>query len=179
MSSVTFEVLRWHIASYLRVADVTCILANVSDRVLDGIFDCVHYKQPHGLKTDVISTCGDECDDGEIIEDVSNHLFDILKTHNFANIIMQRYRNGRLHHDTEPAVVRDSGYRAWYSNGKLHRCDLPAIQVTGDNNLHVWMQHDKIHHENGPTVTYLQLGTYCLHYWLNDICVGREDIIEP
>lgn len=41
----------------------------------------------------------------------------------------RKYYNSsnQLHREEGPAVIRDSGSRAWYQNGKLHRLDGPAV----------------------------------------------------
>ncbi len=43
-------------------------------------------------------------------------------------IIKKHYHNGKLHHETEPALVDERGTKYWYHHGQLHRLDGPAIE---------------------------------------------------
>lgn len=64
------------------------------------------------------------------------------------------YRNGVLHRDGAPAVVRNDGGWSWYQKGVEHRVGGPAT-FDGDR-CYYWMQHGKLHNHNGPA--FIELG---------------------
>ena len=60
------------------------------------------------------------------------------------------YKNGLLHREDGPAVVKADGTKEWYLNGKFHRVDGPAIErVNGDRE---WYRHGQCHREDGPAI---------------------------
>jgi len=60
------------------------------------------------------------------------------------------YKNGELHRDGGPAVVRGN-IEEWYQHGKLHRDDGgPAVEIK--NGTKYWYQHGKLHRDDGPAV---------------------------
>lgn len=64
----------------------------------------------------------------------------------------RKYYNSsnQLHREEGPAVILESGSRAWYQNGKLHRLEGPAITwYTGE--LEYW-QDGQQHRLDGPAV---------------------------
>ena len=64
----------------------------------------------------------------------------------------RKYYNSsnQLHREEGPAVIRDSGSRAWYQNGKLHRLAGPAI-IWYSGELEYW-QDGQRHRLDGPAV---------------------------
>jgi hypothetical protein len=52
------------------------------------------------------------------------------------------YRNGKLHRDDGPAVIKPDGTQEWYKEGKLHRDDGPAVIYT--SNISNWNKDGKI-----------------------------------
>ena len=40
--------------------------------------------------------------------------------------IVRWFKNGNLHRDNDPAVIRSNDTLFWYKNGRLHRTDGPA-----------------------------------------------------
>ena len=59
------------------------------------------------------------------------------------------YKNGELHRDGGPAVVRGN-IEEWYQNGLLHRDGGPAVEIK--NGTKYWYQHGKLHRDDGPAV---------------------------
>ena len=62
----------------------------------------------------------------------------------------RKYYNSsnQLHREEGPAVILDSGSRAWYQNGKLHRLAGPAI-IWYSGELEYW-QDGQLHRLDGP-----------------------------
>lgn len=52
------------------------------------------------------------------------------------------YRNGKLHRDDGPAVIKPDGTQEWYKEGKLYREDGPFIVYTSD--VANWNKEGKI-----------------------------------
>lgn len=46
------------------------------------------------------------------------------------------YRNGKLHRDDGPAVIKPDGTQEWYKEGKLYRKDRPFIYTYSVANWH-------------------------------------------
>ncbi len=59
-------------------------------------------------------------------------------------------KNGRIHRDDGPAIVRDNGNKFWYKNGKQHREDGPAEEYTNGDRW--WWVDGKRHREDGPAI---------------------------
>lgn len=53
------------------------------------------------------------------------------------------YRNGKLHRDDGPAVIKPDGTQEWYKEGKLHRDDGPAVIYTFGEEQ--WYNNGEIH----------------------------------
>ena len=69
------------------------------------------------------------------------------------------YRNGKLHRDDGPAIIRPDGTQEWYKEGKLHRDDGPAIvYISG---VKYWYKEGKIHklHKDNRQIFALSTGT--------------------
>lgn len=60
------------------------------------------------------------------------------------------YRNkyNEKHNMLGPAVIRDTGYQAWYVNGQRHREDGPAVTLADGSAL--WYLNDEWHRVDGP-----------------------------
>ena len=60
------------------------------------------------------------------------------------------YSHGRLHREDGPAVIDSGkGLREWWQNGKLHRTDGPAIECDFDATEY-WYDAGKLHRVDGP-----------------------------
>ena len=72
------------------------------------------------------------------------------------------YREGQLHRDGAPAVVKkypNIKIKAWYRNGKLHRDGKPAVIMKFKDEIKCeWYQDGQLHRENGPA--YMQRKYY-------------------
>jgi len=51
------------------------------------------------------------------------------------------YRDGKLHRADGPAIELSDGTKAWYIDDKLHRVDGPAIELA--NGSKYWYYNDK------------------------------------
>lgn len=59
------------------------------------------------------------------------------------------YKDGKIHHDTEPAIVYSDGEKQWVKNGNLHReNDLPAVEF--GEKCKKWYFNGKLHRITGP-----------------------------
>ena len=65
------------------------------------------------------------------------------------------YKNGLLHRENLPAVIR-SGHKQWYRNGKMHRVGLPALEDSSGYK-EWWMDGEK-HHSVHPVGYYHPYG---------------------
>ena len=80
------------------------------------------------------------------------------------------YLNGKLHREDGPAVELTGNYKAWYLNDKLHREDGPAVEhANGDKE---WFLNDKFHREDGPAIEYAD-GTK--EWYLNNKLYSEPD----
>jgi len=67
--------------------------------------------------------------------------------------------DGKLHHETFPALVYPDGAKYWYLNGELHRVDGPAVELPdGSYEYHV---NGEFHRVDGPAY-------YCAVTGLNE-----------
>ena len=72
-------------------------------------------------------------------------------------------KEGKLHREDGPAIIRPNNDREWLISGKLHRTDGPA--ATRTNGTKEWFQNGELHRTDGPALEYAD-GT---KYWfLND-----------
>jgi len=53
------------------------------------------------------------------------------------------WSDGLLHRDDGPAIERADGYRSWWRNGKLHRDDGPAIE-RADGSCEWWVDGERV-----------------------------------
>ena len=79
------------------------------------------------------------------------------------------YRNGKLHREDGPAVIRADGSQEYYRNGKYHREDGPA--VIGVDGTQYYFRNGMYHRVDGPAVLYPD-GTR--HYYLNGKELSKE-----
>jgi hypothetical protein len=59
--------------------------------------------------------------------------------------------------------VYKDGTKSWYLNGKLHREDGPAVELT--NGTKYWCLNNKYHREDGPAI---EFADGCKSWYLND-----------
>jgi hypothetical protein len=72
-------------------------------------------------------------------------------------------------HMKDGMVVAKDGTKRWYSDGRLHRENGPAVMYIDGTN--VWYYHGEIHRDNGPAMEHLN-GTKC---WYIRGQLHRED----
>jgi hypothetical protein len=73
--------------------------------------------------------------------------YDEMETNRWGD---KRYTlNGKLHRIDGPAVEVTVGDKYWYQDGKRHRTDGPAVEENGDK---YWYQHGEFHRTDGPAV---------------------------
>lgn len=88
------------------------------------------------------------------------------------------FKHGIRHRDDGPAVIHPSGYVAYYKNGKFHRDDGPA-QILPHSKKKSWYKDGVLHRIDGPAIEY-QDGTA---EWFQDGLCHREDgparIVSP
>jgi hypothetical protein len=61
------------------------------------------------------------------------------------------YKHGKRHRDNDlPAIIKKSGYMAWWQNAKCHRVGGPAIIYASGRA--VWLQYGRFHREDGPAI---------------------------
>ena len=59
-------------------------------------------------------------------------------------------KDGELHRDNGPAIIRSNGTQQWFKNDKRHREGGPAeINVNGDK---LWYINGHLHREDGPAL---------------------------
>lgn len=54
----------------------------------------------------------------------------VFLTEHDEGVFTKHDDEGLLHCDDGPAVIRGEGYKEYYTHGKLHRLDGPAIEFT-------------------------------------------------
>jgi hypothetical protein len=62
------------------------------------------------------------------------------------------YLDGKRHREDGPAIELTKGPKFWYQNDKRHREDGPACECA-DGSKH-WYQKGKLHREDGPAMEY-------------------------
>lgn len=60
------------------------------------------------------------------------------------------YFNGKRHREDGPAIELSNGSKGWYLNGEPHREGGPAIEEA--NGSKGWWFHGVLHREDGPAV---------------------------
>jgi hypothetical protein len=58
------------------------------------------------------------------------------------------YRDGELHREDGPAVIKPDGSQFWKRDGQLHREDGPA-EIWADGTRR-WYRNNRLHREDGP-----------------------------
>jgi hypothetical protein len=87
------------------------------------------------------------------------------------------YSNGRKHREDGPAIENINGSKAWWVNGKLHRVDGPAIEYA-DGDEH-WYLNGLRHRSDGPASQYHHDDGSCdYEWWLNGINYFQEEWFE-
>jgi hypothetical protein len=61
------------------------------------------------------------------------------------------YKDGKIHREDGPAVELTDCSNKWYINGKLHRVDGPAVEETNPR-AKKWYLNGKLHREDGPAI---------------------------
>lgn len=61
------------------------------------------------------------------------------------------WSNGRLHRADGPAVVFSTGTQQWYSEGLKHRSDGPAVIFS--DGAEAWYHYGRLHRGDGPAYT--------------------------
>ena len=74
---------------------------------------------------------------------------------------------------TYTVTVDDYGNKRWYSNGKLHREDGPAIEYAGGDKE--WWINGKRHHEDGPAIEW---ANGYKEWYINDKRVTEKDVLN-
>ena len=72
-------------------------------------------------------------------------------------------KNGMLHRENGPAVIRTDLSQFWYLNGELHRTDGPAVIC---DEYQAWYLNGKRHREDGPALIWENGSKY---WFLNDV----------
>jgi hypothetical protein len=67
-------------------------------------------------------------------------------------------------------VKVDFDGKSWWLNGKLHREDGPAVELSSGSKY--WYLNDKLHREDGPAI---ELSDGTKSWWLNGINYSEED----
>lgn len=73
------------------------------------------------------------------------------------------------HREDGPAFEYAFGDKFWFINGKLHRKDGPAVEMSS---VRIWYNHGKRHREDGPAYEESDGRVY---YYLNNILYTEED----
>ena len=83
------------------------------------------------------------------------------------------YSNGKLHRKDGPAIEFANGDKRWYSKGKLHREDGPAIEdANGDKE---WYINGQRHREDGPAIEGVNGHK---EWWINGKRVSEKDVLN-
>ena len=99
----------------------------------------------------------------------------------YSNGEIRYFKNGSLHNDEGPAVIRRniSGgmYEAYYRNGSLHNDEGPAVirrNVSGGT-YEAYYRNGRRYREDGPAV--VSEGDY-VKYYINDRGMSEQQFIE-
>jgi len=79
------------------------------------------------------------------------------------------YLNGKLHREDGPAIEWADGTKSWYLNDQLHREDGPAYEYANGNKF--WCLNGQLHREDGPAIEYIDGDKY----WYINNQLHRED----
>ena len=64
--------------------------------------------------------------------------------------VIEYFSDGKLHRDDGPAIEYPDGHKEWWCHGKIHREGGPAlIWCDGDKE---WWVNGQVHREDGPAV---------------------------
>ncbi len=80
------------------------------------------------------------------------------------------YYNGKRHREDGPAVELSNGTSEWYKHGERHRENGPAI-VRNDGYKSWWL-NGKLHRENGPAITWPDGEKY---WYLHDVLLSANE----
>ena len=83
------------------------------------------------------------------------------------------YSKGKRHREDGPAIEWADGDKRWYINGKLHRKDGPAYE--GADGYKSWYINGKRHREDGPAIEYANGDK---HWYLNGKRVSEQDVLN-
>ena len=83
------------------------------------------------------------------------------------------YSAGKLHREDGPAVEWVNGDREWWSNGDLHREGGPAVEHADGHKE--WFLNGSLHREDGPAVEY---ANGCREWWLNGEYLTKEELLK-
>lgn len=122
--------------------------------------------------------------DGPAIECVNGHKqWFINGKECSSNDIEVIKMNKQLLHNTQVPSISNEEYEAWYSDGKLHRLDGPAL--TFKLGKKEWWVNGQRHREDGPAIEYtanifgnlrnLHEDACRNHYYLNNVLYTEKD----
>ena len=83
------------------------------------------------------------------------------------------YSNGKLHREDGPAIEYANGSKSWYINGQLHREDGPAFEWS--NGDKAWWINGKLHRKDGPAFEY---ANGIKVWYLNGQRVSEQDVLN-
>ena len=83
------------------------------------------------------------------------------------------YSNGKLHREDGPAIEWANGYKSWYINGKRHREDGPAVERADGTKC--WCINGKLHREDGPAI---ECADGDKSWYINGQCVTEQDVLN-
>ena len=79
------------------------------------------------------------------------------------------YLNGKRHREDGAAIELSDGYKSWWLNGTQHRGDGPAIEYADGTKS--WWLNGVLHREDGAAV---ELSDGSKEWWLNGVEVTEE-----
>lgn len=83
------------------------------------------------------------------------------------------YSTGKRHKVDGPAVIHEDGHTEWWLNGQLHRTDGPAVIYADGTQL--WYLHGQLHRTDGPAIEWAD-GVQ--EWWVNDIQVDELTVLS-
>jgi len=86
------------------------------------------------------------------------------------NSIIVWYLNGKRHREDGPAIELSDGTKFWYRNGKLHREDGPASEYSDGTKF--WYRNGARHREDGPAI---ECASGDKFWYLDDINYSESD----
>jgi len=84
------------------------------------------------------------------------------------------FSNGKRHREDGPAVELADGTKSWYLNGERHREDGPAIEYAGGAKF--WYLNGRLHREDGPAIEYADGDK---SWFLHGKKVTKQEVMNP